>query len=248
MKIVTLLTVLFYTSLSFAQIDFGKQVKKKDVNKGLVTFETGTDEHGAIFYRFSMHGNIVGGSLLINAKGIATYANYNTKHEMDGTTIEINEAAGEIAMYTYRKNMMDGPAFQLINGKVGWFKQFKNNKEDSEGYTVTYTNSAYTSYEKGTTMDGFQTEKYKNSYAVGYFAYGRKAFPMIQVWNEGGSYYGQYIQGERKEFGVYFFKDGSRYIGAWHKNNMEGLGFKLSKNGEVIEKGYYNNNELVIKL
>jgi hypothetical protein len=90
MKIISLIALLFFTSITFSQIDYGKQVKKKDVDKGLVTFENGTDEKGNVFYRFKMDGNVVGGSLLINTAGISTYANYNTNHEMDGTTIEMN--------------------------------------------------------------------------------------------------------------------------------------------------------------
>lgn len=247
MKIISLFTLLFFTSFTFSQIDYGRQVKKKDVDKGLVTFENGTDEKGNVFYRFKMDGNVVGGSLLINTAGISTYANYNTNHEMDGTTIEMNKSTGEISMYTYRKNMLDGPAFQIVNGNVGWIKQYKKNRIDENGYTVNNSNNYYAKND-GTSFNGFTMEKYKTSYAIGYFAYGRRAFPMIHVWNEGDSYYGQYIQGERKEFGVYFYKSGSKYIGSWNKNDMEGLGFKVNKNGEVFEKGWYKDNKLEISL
>ena len=247
MKNFILFTVLLFTSLSFSQLDFANQVKKKDVEKGLVTFEKTTADNGTVTYGFKMNNKPVGSQFTIDNNGVRTYSNYNKDHEEDGTTIIMNADAGEITMYTYRDNEKDGPAFKMANGKVDWTKQFKKGKDDPKGYTVNHDFDYY-ARNQGPTLEGFTIEKYKSSYALGYFAYGRKAYPMIHVWDEGDSYYGQYIQGERKEFGVYFYKNGDKYIGFWHKNDMEGLGFKITKDGEVIEKGFYKDNQLEVSL
>lgn len=238
---------LFITFSGFSQIDFGKQVKKKEVEKGLISFANTTDDKGNVTIGFRMDNLPVGAQLNIGATGIRTYCNYNKEHKMDGTTIIMNSNTGEISMYTYRDNVLDGPAFQITNGKVAWTKQFKKGHEDPNGYTVNHSFDYYTDRNKPN-FEGFTAEKYKTSTAIGYFAYGTKAFPIMQVWDAGGSYYGQCIQGERKEFGVYFFPDKSIYVGAWHKNNQEGLGFKIDKNGAVVQKGFYDNAELKISL
>lgn len=247
MKKIILFIALLCTSFSFSQIAFANQVKKKEVEKGLVTFEKTTADNGAVIYGFKMNDKPVGGQFVIQNNGERTYCTYNKDHELDGTTIIMNGDSGEITMYTYRKNEKDGPAFKLANGKVDWTRQFKKGKEDPKGYTVNHTFDYYAK-NQSPTFEGFTIEKYKSSYALGYFAYGRKAYPIIHIWDEGDSFYGQCIQGERKEFGVYFYKNGDKYIGAWNKNDMEGLGFKITKGGEVIEKGFYKDNKLEVSL
>lgn len=247
MKKVLLFISLLTVSLSFSQIDYGKQVKKKEVEKGLISFVNTTDDKGNISIGFRMDNLPVGAQLNIDATGVRTYSTYNKEHVMDGTTIIMNSNTGEVTLYTYRNNLLDGPAFQIANGKVAWTKQFKKGYEDPNGYTVNHSFDYYTDKNKPN-FEGFTAEKYKTSTAIGYFAYGTKAFPIIQVWDAGGSYYGQCIQGERKEFGLYFFPNKSIYVGAWHKNDQEGLGFKLDANGTVTEKGYYDNAELKISL
>lgn len=247
MKKALLFISLVTASLSFSQIDYGKQVKKKDVEKGLISFVNTTDDKGNVSIGFRMDNLPVGPQLNIDAAGIRTYSNYNKDHDMDGTTIIMNSNTGEITLYTYRNSIMDGPAFKMANGKVAWTKQFKKGIEDPNGYTVNHDFDYYTKRPESV-LEGFGIDQYKGSIALGYFAYNRKAFPIIQVWDEGGSYYGQCIQGERKEFGVYFYADKRIYVGSWHKNNQEGLGFKLDANGTVTEKGYYDNAELKMSL
>lgn len=247
MKKSALLVFLLFTLTGFTQIDYGKQVKKKDVKKGLVSFEKKTDDKGNVTFGFTMEGKNVGGQMLLNTSGTSIYCNYNTDFEMDGTTIIMDNSSGEITLYTYRKNMKDGPAFKLANGEIAWTKQFKKDKEDPNGYTVNHSFDFYT--DKNTaSFEGFTIDKYDGSYALGYFAYGRRAYPIIHVWDSGSSYYGQCIQGLRKEFGVYFFDDGSKYVGAWHDNQKEGLGFMVDKSGTVTEKGFYKNGSLDISL
>lgn len=247
MKKIQILICLLISSYTFSQIDYGKQVKKKDVEKGLIAFVNTTDDRGNVTIGFTMNDLQVGSQLFIDANGNKTYANYNKDHQMDGTTIIMNTSTGEITLFTYRDNILDGPAFKITNGNVAWTKQYKKGKEDLKGYTVNHSADYYT--DKNTpSFEGFTIEKYKGSFALGYFAYGRRAFPMIHIWDEGDSFYGQYIQGVRKEFGVYFYKNGDKYIGAWNNNAIEGLGFTMNKNGEVISKGYYKDGEINIKL
>ncbi|MVO09300.1 hypothetical protein GOQ30_09035 [Flavobacterium sp. TP390] len=247
MKKALLFISLLLVSLSFSQIDYGKQVKKKDVDKGLISFVKTTDDKGNVSIGFRMDDLPVGPQLNIDAAGIKTYSNYNKDHVMDGTTIIMNSSTGEVTLYTYRNNLLDGPAFQIANGKIAWTKQFKKGFEDPNGYTVNHSFDFYTDKNKPN-FEGFTIEKYKTSYALGYFAYGSKAFPIIQIWDAGDSFYGQCIQGLRKEFGVYFFANKNIYIGAWHKNNQEGLGFIVDKNLTVIQKGFYDAGTLKISL
>lgn len=247
MKMSLLFISLLASTLCFSQIDFGKQVKKKDVTKGLVTFANTTDTNGNVTYGFIMDGKPVGAQFIIASNGTRTYCNYNTENHIDGTTIVMDGSSGETTLYTYRKNAKEGPAFKLANGKVLWNRQYEKDKATTKEYVVNHSFDYYTQ-KTNSYIEGFGMDKYKDSYALGYFAYNRRAYPMIHVWNDGDSYYGQYIQGVRKEFGVYFYADGSKYIGAWDSNYKEGLGFKMDKSGNVTEKGFYDNGELKIKL
>lgn len=247
MKKNLLIICLLSSIFSFAQLDFGNQVSKNDVKIGLVIFEKTTDDKGTVTYGFKMDGKPVGGQMILSTSGTVTYQNYNKRNDIDGTTLIMDKQSGEVSLYTYRKSKKEGPAFMMANGKVLWNKQFKDDKATGKDYEVNHSFDYYSRY-NSSTFEGFTMEKYKESYALGYFAYGRRAYPIIHVWNDGDQYYGQCIQGVRKEFGVYFFSDGSKYIGAWHDNYREGLGFKVDKNGAVIEKGYYKGGKLEISI
>lgn len=233
-------------AFAFSQIDFGKQVKKKNMKD--VTFFNATDNTGNTVYGFQIDGKLVGPNMVANTTiGVTTYSNYNTNNDMDGTTVVMNNKTGDIEMYTYRKNMKEGPAFQLNATKIGWRTMFEKDKPTDQEYKVNHTFD-YNTSSNYTTFDGFSIEKYKTSQAIGYFAYGRAAYPIIFVYNEGGSYYGQCIQGQRKEFGVFFYSDKSKYVGAWHQGYKEGLGFKIDANGKVTEKGFYDAGKLKVAL
>ena len=241
MKNFAQLVVLVFTSICFSQQNFGNQAGKKEVKKGLVSFETFTADNGDVSYGFRMNGLIVGPNMVLHSDGRTTYANYNKDHQKDGTLIIMNKQQGTIELYTYRKDKKEGPAFKMANGNIEWKKQFANDKEDPNGYKANVVDYGYGQNPNG--FNGFNMEKYDNgSYAIGYFLFSKKSFPAIQVWKDGAQYMGQHIQGLRKEFGVYFYEDGSKYIGSWHKNYKEGLGFKIDKNGNITEKGYYEDN------
>jgi hypothetical protein len=246
MKKSTLFICLLFTAIGFAQIDYGNQVKKNDVKKGLITFEKSTDNNGVVTFGFKMEGKPVGAQMILSPTGITTYLNCNKDNHIDGTTLIMDKNSGEISLYTYRKSKKDGPAFKMANGKILWNKQFKDDKATGKEYEVNHSFDYYT--RSGSSFEGFTMEKYKESYALGYFAYGKRAYPIIHVWNDGDQFYGQCIQGLRKEFGVYFYADGSKYIGAWDDNYREGLGFKVDKNGAVIEKGFYKGGKLEISI
>lgn len=245
MKKCLFLIVLFTTSFSFSQIDFGKQIKKKDLPN--VTFEKTTDAEGNVTFGFKMNGLPVGGQMVLGTAGITKYMTFNKKHEIDGTMIIMKKNSGEIELYTYRKSQKNGPAFKMNGGNIAWHKQFEDDAATEKEYEVNHTFDYY-SNKNTPSFEGFTIEEYKTSIAIGYFAYSKMAYPIIRVWNEGGSYYGQCIQGERKEFGAYFFADGKKYIGAWHKNDQEGLGFMIDKDGKVIEKGFYKDGKLEISI
>ena len=247
-KIIQLFFLLLTSSFSYAQLDYANQVSKKDVSKGLVTFEKTTAPNGSISYGFKMDGRIVGPNMILHTDGRTSYLNYNKDHEVDGTLIEANKLEGTTELYTYRKGQKSGPAFKMANGKVEWSKQFKDGKIDPNGYKVNH-NADFYPRNDGKSFEGFTIDKYENgSYAIGYFAYGRRAYPIIHVWEDGDNFMGQCIQNLRKEFGVYFSHKGHKYVGSWDENYKEGLGFSVDKNGEITEKGYYDNGKLIIPL
>lgn len=247
MKTILKLLILFLCSFSTAQINYGNQVGKKEVKKGLVTFEQKTDDSGNTTYGFVLDGLPVGGQMQTRTDGTTIYQTFNKKHELDGTKIIMDRNSGSIEMYTYRKNQKNGPAFQITGGNIAWQRQYKNDVATGKDYEVNHSADFYTG-RNSSTFEGFTIEKYKGSYALGFFAYSKRAYPIIHVWDAGSSFYGQCIQGLRKEFGVFFYDDGSKYIGAWDANYKEGLGFKLDKGGKAIEKGYYDNGKLKIAI
>ncbi|MCX7548729.1 hypothetical protein OS188_12270 [Xanthomarina sp. F1114] len=247
MKNVLKLVMLLFCGSVFAQISYAKQVGKKEVKKELVSFHENTDANGNVTYGFLMDGLAVGGQMLVTTDGKSIYQTFNKNHELDGTKIIMDRNSGSIELYTYRKNEKNGPAFKIAGGEIAWEKQFKNDKATGKDYKVNHSFDYYAD-KNSESFDGFTIEKYNGSYALGYFAYGRRAYPIIHIWDEGSSFYGQCIQGLRKEFGVYFYDDGSKYIGAWHNNYKEGLGFMMDKDGKVTEKGYYKKGSLDIAI
>ena len=241
-----LLIIFISPLLAFSQIDYGNQVKKKDMKD--VTFYQTTDNSGNTVYGFKMDGKLVGSNLIVNKQtGINIFSNYNTKNEMDGTTIVLNQKTGEVELFTYRKNVKDGPAFKMSKKRVVWSNVFAKGEPTDKQYKVNH-DFDYSLPRNYSTFEGFTSQKYKSSVAVGYFAYSRASYPIVFAFDDGSSYYGQCIQGERKEFGVYFYPDNSTYIGAWDKGDKNGLGFKVDSNGKVTEKGFYDDNKLVISL
>lgn len=243
MKKIIQTILLFIITTSFSQQNFGNQAGKKEVKKNLISFETFTDSVGSVSHGFRMDGLIVGPNMVMHTDGKITFANYNKDHQIDGTQIIMDKEKGTLELYTYRENKKEGPAFKMANGNIEWKKQFKNDIEDLNGYKSNTVDFGYGQNPNG--FNGFNMEKYDNgSYAIGYFLFSKRSFPAIQVWKSGEQYMGQHIQGLRKEFGVYFYNDGSKYVGFWHKNYKEGLGFKIDKNGNITEKGYYEDNVL----
>jgi hypothetical protein len=241
-----ILFLLITPSLAFSQIDFGNQIKKKDMKD--VSFYQGADSQGNTVYGFKIDDKFVGANLIMNKQtGINIFSNYNIKNEIDGTTIVLNQKTGEVELYTYRKNIKEGPAFQMTAKSVGWSNVFSKGEPTSKQYKVNHSFDYYLP-RNYSTFEGFTYQKYKTSFAIGYFAYGKAAYPIVYIFDDGSSYYGQCIQGLRKEFGVYFYKDNSTYIGAWDKGSKNGLGFKVDSYGKITEKGFYDDGELVIKL
>lgn len=218
------------------------------MKKGSVSFVTSTATNGSVSYGFKMDGLVVGPNMILHSDGRTTFVNFNKDHQMDGTLIEMDKLQGTTELYTYRKGKKNGPAFKMVGGKVIWSKQFKDDQIDDKGYKVNHNFDFYPQND-GKSFDGFTIEKYDNgSYAIGYFAYGRRSFPIIHVWEDGDNYMGQCIQNYRKEFGVFFYATGEKYVGSWDENYKEGLGFVISKDGKITEKGFYDNGKLVEKL
>lgn len=247
MKNVLKLVMLLFCGSVVAQISYGNQVGKNEVKKGLISLYENTDTDGNVTYGFLMDGLAVGGQMIVTTDDKSIYQTFNKKHELDGTKIIMDRTSGSIELYTYRKNKKNGPAFKILGGEIAWEKQFEDDEATGKDYKVNHSFDYYAN-KNSESFDGFTIEKYDSSYALGFFAYGRKAYPIIQTWDSGSSYYGQCIQGLRKEFGVYFYEDGSKYIGAWHNNYKEGLGFMMDKDGKVTEKGYYKKGSLDIAL
>lgn len=238
-QIIALLVVTF----GYAQQNFSKQVGKKDVKKGLISFKSFTNENGDVSYGFRKDSLIVGPNMILHADGKVTYQTYNKDNQLDGTVIKMDKEKDIVELYTYRDGKKDGPSFTLTNGKPTKSEQYKDDKIDLKGYVVEPPGKY--ALIKGDGKSGFTMDKYDNgSYALGYFKHGYRLFPMIHVWKDGDAYYGQYLYDKRRGFGVYFYNDGKKYIGDWDDNYKEGIGFMVDKNGTIIEKGYYEGGVL----
>lgn len=244
------LVFLLIIICGYAQDNQKNQAGKKEVKKGLVSFEAYTANNGDVSYGFRINGLIVGPNMVLHTDGSTTYQNYNKDNKIDGVVINMKKQEGTIDLYTYRESKKNGPAFKMANGKVAWNKQFKDDIEDIRGFVVK--DPGQYAQIKGDGISGFTMEKYdtSNSYALGYFKWGYRYSPMIHVWenSEWNSYYGQYLGGGRNGFGVLFYTDGNKYIGHWDENYKEGLGFVVDKDGNVVEKGYYDNGRLITSL
>jgi len=63
------------------------------------------------------------------------------------------------------------------------------------------------------------------------------------TWQNGDFYEGKYFNGLRNGFGTYHFSSGEQYIGQWQNDLRHGHGVLLAKNGKVLFKGEWIDNE-----
>lgn len=248
MKNISIIIAFLFVSISHAQQDFKLQLGKKEFKKNEVTFHTINNEDGTIVHCFKYNNKVTGPMMIVYPDGKQSYMNYNKKHELDGTFITTDNATGTIELATYRKGKMNGPAFTMANGKMIDQSYFKDDRSVSakEGKPKSYFfgGQSASDYFEGFTVD----ESPSGIWTVGYFMFSKPAFPAIAVYPSGNNYMGQFIQGVRKEFGVFFFKDDGKYVGFWHNGDRQGPGFYIDENGNVVEKGYYEKDKLKIAL
>ena len=62
-------------------------------------------------------------------------------------------------------------------------------------------------------------------------------------WPDGAYYEGAYVDGERDGQGTYHFPDGSMFVGDWEADLRNGQGIFYDKNGEVLARGEWEDDE-----
>lgn len=248
MKKILLLLLIFSSLFGNAQIDFAKQIKKKDFDE--ITFKSITNTNGDVIHGFFMNNLAVGPYMLKRADGTLEYKNYNRKHQIDGSMITFNQLNATVTLQNYRKGAPEGGAFQLKNGNIVWAKTFKNGTSIEDNLGMYREKKANAANCIGDCLNGFGIKKNTkiNSITIGFFAFESVKYPALATYSDNGQYFGQFILGIREQFGVYIFPSGRKYIGFWKKGDQEGYGFYLDKEGQVEEKGYYKNGSLAMSM
>lgn len=248
MKKILLLILIFCSFSIQAQIDFAKQIKKKDLDQ--IEFKSITTDNGDVIHGFFMNNLVVGPYMSHKANGIIEYKSYNKKHQIDGSVITFNQLDATVTLQNFRKGVAEGGAFQFKNGNVTWAKTFEKGISVEDNLGMYRANKANALDCIGDCLNGFGVKKNTkiNSVTIGFFAFERTLYPALTTYNDNGQYFGQFIHGIREQFGIYKFSDGNRYIGFWKKGSQEGYGFYIDKEGKIIEKGYYKKGSLAISM
>ena len=67
------------------------------------------------------------------------------------------------------------------------------------------------------------------------------------TWTDGSRYEGSFKKNERHGKGSMIAPDGSKWSGKWKNNKKNGKGKMFDAQGEIVQQGVWENDELVIK-
>lgn len=121
-------------------------------------------------------------------------------------------------------------------GKENSSNQSENNVED-------------TSCTSGNCTDGYGTYAFKSGAKVeGFFKNGKLHGYAQFVYANGDTYNGNYYEGQRNGYGIYYWKQSNlHYYGHWKDTKQHGYGYFV-KNGETVEAGIYTDSQLTTNL
>jgi hypothetical protein len=140
--------------------------------------------------------------------------------------------------YNSSKNeVYEGDFFQNMRHGIGHMFYSTGNEYHGEwyedkihGYGVMYW---YTSSEK---YEGYWKDNQPN---------GEGKLTYYNLDNETCNYYeGNFIDGKREGYGVFYYADGSRYKGQWSNNQKHGIGEYCTPSG-VIQRSIFENDRIV---
>lgn len=142
----------------------------------------------------------------------------------------------------YKGNQMHGKGeFYWTNGNV-YKGEFRNGVRHGKGIINFYYNCSYDGDWKNGKFEG----KGKYTWADGSnydgdWKGGWKNGKGTYIWPDGGRYTGDWDDDLITGYGIYYYPNGDRYEGQWLNDYFHGKGIMYDSQGEVIQKGTWQN-------
>ncbi len=95
----------------------------------------------------------------------------------------------------------------------------------------------------GDCKDGYGIKKIEDNIIKGLFLKGKFSLYGERLYGVGDVYKGEFLNGIREGFGVYYYKDLNQYYyGYWRNGNVNGFGFYV-KDGKLLQAGEYEDGK-----
>lgn len=143
----------------------------------------------------------------------------------------------------------------IDNKKCVIISKFDDGKSNGATLTITDAEVIIARYNHGTMLypyyrfskDGLVLEKINSSnnvvakYNCPYSIYPKNVY---QKQYETGLYIGEFSNNVREGHGVFYYKNGDKYVGRWEKDNIHGQGVMYFNSKYEVYKGSFRNNEI----
>ena len=168
------------------------------------------------------NGKLNGFGILFNSKGDTVFIgkwNDNFPNLMNGKLFQYHIEKNEVYLSDSTKLFI---SYSPI-GDTYCGKKANNNSHNGQGEFIWTNDNAYS----GDWSEGERTGLGSFFWANGYF------------------YHGDFIKGKRSGNGKFYFTNGEIWDGYWVDGEFSGIGKKMSKEGDLLNKGLYEKGQLI---
>ena len=163
---------------------------------------------------------------------------YGIKYEFDDKDNKDSRTEG-----FFREGFLDGPGRIIISDKELILGNFKNNK--LKGYGEYHRNDG--SVYKGLFHDGLphgngKEEFYDGTSFEGFYLTGKKKYGIFE-WKDGSKYQGDFENDLFNGRGIYIWANNKKYDGNWKDGKMEGKGKLTYSDGSYYEGEFVNGKK-----
>ena len=126
---------------------------------------------------------------------------------------------------------------QMITKNFGEYITFKSSKGNRLHYVGQVKNKKANGYgiailDSGSRYEGDWKDNKRHGEGVFY-------------WIDGQHYEGSYVDDLRSGKGTYYWINGEKYVGQWENDMRNGSGTFYGKDGNILTKGVWENDELM---
>lgn len=160
---------------------------------------------------------------------IVEIPSFHTAEELDSLSFVLTKTKMQLAKMKHQLHQKSfGEYVTFINGKgsqVHYVGQVVEGKANGHGIAILNTGSRY----------------------VGQWRNNERHGQGTFYWKDGEYYEGNYESDKRNGQGTYFWPNGEKYVGQWKNDQRSGKGAFFGKDGKLLTKGIWENDEMITK-